>query len=56
MGLNHETAHGSIRFSFGKHNTKEDVDYTVDKIVETVNKLRAISPLFAEYKGGIKNV
>ncbi len=39
-------AHGSIRFTFGKANTMEDVDYTVDKLVEIVQKLRAMSPLY----------
>ena len=45
-GLPEGLAHGSIRFSFGKHNTVEDVDYTVDKLKEVVVKLRNLSPLF----------
>ena len=56
MGINPETAHGSIRFSFGKDNTREEVDYVVEKLVENVNKLRAISPLFAMFNEGVKNV
>jgi len=39
-------AHGSLRFSFGRENTAEDVDYTVDKLKEIVVKLRNLSPLF----------
>lgn len=50
MGIPDEIAHGTIRFSFGKNLTKEDIDYTVEKLVEIVKKLRAISPL--TYKGG----
>ncbi len=55
LGVPEELAHGSIRFSFGKHNTQEEVDYTVDVIKEAVQKLRAMSPLF-NAKGEIKNV
>lgn len=41
-----ERAHGSIRFSFGRFNTMEDVDFTVDKLKETVEFLRSISPIY----------
>lgn len=40
-----ESAHGSIRFSFGRENTKEDADKTVAVLKETVSFLRSISPL-----------
>ena len=46
LGLPEELAHGSIRFSFGKHNTMEEVDYVVDVLKNGVEKLRAMSPLF----------
>ena len=46
IGVPVGTAHGSIRFTFGKDNTVEDVDYTVDELVKTVEKLRAMSPLY----------
>lgn len=46
-----ELAHGSLRFSFGKHNTKQEIDYTIDTLVETVKSLRELSPLFNQYKG-----
>ena len=55
-GLPIEIAHGSIRFSFGKRNTMEEVDYTVDELKKIVNKLRAMSPLFNEIKGANANV
>lgn len=50
IGLPHEVAHGSIRVSIGKHNTKEEVDYLIDSVVEVVEKLRAMSPLCEEEK------
>ncbi|WP_342305070.1 cysteine desulfurase family protein [Methanolobus sp. ZRKC5] len=46
IGGNHERAHGSIRFTFGRYNSKEDVDAIVDAMKEVVAQLRAISPLF----------
>lgn len=46
IGVPVGTAHGSIRFTFGKHNTVDEVDYTVDELVKTVEKLRAMSPLY----------
>ena len=39
-GMSEGLAHGSLRFSFGRENTAEDVDYTVDKLKEIVVKLR----------------
>ncbi len=56
MGVPIEISHGSIRFSFGKGNTMEEVDYTVDMLVETINSLRAMSPLFNTKTGGTYNV
>ena len=56
MGVPIEVSHGSIRFSFGKHNTLEEVDYTVDKLKDTISKLREMSPLFNVKTGGKYNV
>lgn len=56
MGVPIEVSHGSIRFSFGKDNTMEEVDYTVDKLKETITKLREMSPLFNLKTGGTYNV
>jgi cysteine desulfurase NifS len=50
IGVPTEIVHGSIRFSFGKGNTESDVDYTVDKLKETVERLRSMSPLFKKDK------
>jgi len=56
VGVPIEVAHGSIRFSFGKKNAVEEGDYTVKVLVDTVNKLREISPLFKSVKGESKYV
>lgn len=55
LGVDEALAHGSIRFSFGKHNTVEEIDYAVDVLSESVERLRQMSPLF-NAKGEIKNV
>lgn len=55
LGLPEELAHGSIRFSFGKHNTIEQVDYAVETIKSAVDRLRQMSPLF-NAQGDIKYV
>ena len=56
MGVPIEVSHGSIRFSFGKDNTMDEVDYTVDALKDTITKLRAMSPLFNLKTGGTYNV
>jgi cysteine desulfurase len=48
LGRNEELARGSIRFSFGKDNTDEDVDYVVEVLSKAVESLRALSPLTRE--------
>lgn len=55
LGLPEGLAHGSIRFSFGKHNTMEEIDYTVDVLKRAVERLRDMSPLFKKEEI-IKNV
>ncbi len=52
IGLKHEIAHGSLRVSFGIDNTKEDVDYLIDSLVEIINRLREMSPLYEDYVEG----
>ena len=49
IGLPHEIAHGSLRITFGRENTKEEVDYLVEKLVEIVSTLRKMSPLYEDY-------
>lgn len=50
MGIAPEFAHGTIRFGLGKYNTKEEIDYTLDSLIEVIERLRSISPLWNEYK------
>ena len=45
MGLSHETAHGSLRFTLGRSNTEEDIDYVLEVLPPIVEKLRSMSPL-----------
>ncbi len=45
IGGDHERAHGSVRFTFGRFNTQADVDAVVEAVAEVVADLRAISPL-----------
>jgi cysteine desulfurase len=45
IGGNHERAHGSVRFTFGRYNQEEDVDAVVETVTEVVTELRRISPL-----------
>jgi len=46
IGLSHELAHGSLRFSLGRMTSAEDIDYCLTRILSIVRKLRAMSPLY----------
>jgi cysteine desulfurase len=50
LGLDDELAHTSIRFGLGRFNTAEEVGYTVDRIVQEVRRLRALSSLYKARK------
>ncbi|SHH29865.1 cysteine desulfurase [Caloranaerobacter azorensis DSM 13643] len=52
IGLPHEIAHGSLRFTLGDFNTEEDVDYVVESLVKIVERLREMSPLYENVKEG----
>lgn len=56
IGVPVGTAHGTIRFTFGRFLTEEDVDYTVDKVVKTVARLREMSPLYKGASGTVKTI
>jgi cysteine desulfurase len=47
IGLPHEIAHGSLRFSLSEDNTMEEVEYVISELTKIVERLRAMSPLFA---------
>ena len=49
IGLPHEIAHGSLRISIGKYNTKEEIDYLTENLVEIVSRLREMSPLYEKF-------
>jgi cysteine desulfurase len=53
LGLGDDVAHSSIRFGLGRFNTMEEVDYVADKLIDTVLKLRELSPLYEMVKEGI---
>jgi cysteine desulfurase len=53
MGLDEELAHSSIRFGIGKFNTDEEIDYVADLVIRSVERLRAMSPLYEMHKEGI---
>jgi len=46
IGLTHEFAHGSVRFSLGKHTKQEELDHVAEVLPGIVKKLRAMSPLY----------
>ena len=52
IGLPHEVAHGSLRLSLSEENTMEQADYVVDSLKKIVERLRALSPLYAEFLRG----
>lgn len=49
IGLPHEIAHGSLRLTLSEDTTIEEIDYTVDKVKEIVDRLRSMSPLYEDY-------
>jgi len=53
LGVGEDLAHTSIRFGLGRFNTQEEVDYVVSRVVETVNRLRELSPLYEMAKEGV---
>ncbi|MFQ6040625.1 MAG: cysteine desulfurase NifS [Candidatus Poribacteria bacterium] len=55
IGLSPEVAHGSVRISLGRDNTAEEIDYVLEALPNVVNRLRAMSPLYADrVKKGVR--
>ena len=53
LGMSHQSAHGSVRFTFGKSNTEDHVDHVLHTFPCIVDRLRAMSPLYALQKGKV---
>ena len=53
IGVPEELAHSSIRFSLGRFNTAEEIDYVVEQVVEAVRQLRELSPLYELAQEGV---
>lgn len=49
IGLPHEIAHGSLRLTLGEDTTKDEIDYVVGVLKETVKRLREMSPLYEDF-------
>ncbi|MEO0512210.1 MAG: IscS subfamily cysteine desulfurase [Planctomycetota bacterium] len=53
LGVGDDLAHSSLRMSLGRWTTEEEIDFCVDKVVESVTKLRELSPLYDMHNEGI---
>ncbi len=53
LGVGSDLAHSSIRFGLGRFNTQEEVDYAAKRMIETVTRLREMSPLYEMAKEGV---
>jgi cysteine desulfurase len=53
LNIGDDLAHSSIRFGFGRFSTEEEIDYVIEQLIKTVNKLRDLSPLYEMAKAGV---
>jgi cysteine desulfurase len=53
LGRDDELAHSSIRFTIGRFNTEEEVDYAIELMHEKIGKLRELSPLWEMVQDGV---
>lgn len=56
IGLPHEKAHGSLRITVSEENTKEEMDFVADNLVQIIEKLRKMSPLYEDFVAGKKPI
>ena len=56
IGLKHEEAHGSIRFTLSEENTREELDIVVEELKRSVERMREMSPLYEDFRKERKNV
>ena len=43
LGLTKEQSHASIRFGIGRFNTETEIEYTIEKVIKTVNRIRKVA-------------
>lgn len=53
IGVGEDLAHTSIRFGLGRFTTDEEIDFAIKKVVQTVRRLRDLSPLYEMVKEGV---
>ena len=53
LGVGDDLAHSSIRFGMGRFTTVEEIDYTAEKTIAAVKRLREMSPLYEMVKDGV---
>mmetsp|Transcript_8311 Transcript_8311/g.9427 ORF Transcript_8311/g.9427 Transcript_8311/m.9427 type:complete len:92 (+) Transcript_8311:1065-1340(+) len=53
LGVSDDMAHTSMRFGFGRFTTEEEVDFAADKLIQSVKRLREMSPLWDMIQEGI---
>jgi len=53
LGIGEELAHTSIRFGIGRFNTEAEIDYTIDLVATSVERLRELSPLWEMHQDGV---
>jgi cysteine desulfurase len=54
IGLEDELAHTSIRFGLGRFNAEDEIDYTIQRVVEEVGRLRELSPVYKGKKARLR--